>query len=128
MNIIDFLKEIDNLTPIERVNKIVPLSMKKQFNEVVRIFNFIDIELHALCPSKLIYLYDDEVFYSVIREEMRITYEEYSVIINFLDICKLIYRFNCALKFEIDDKNKKQFRINSWGREYVKTIAKKTKF
>lgn len=35
-----------------------------------------------------------------------------------LDISKMIYRFNCALKFNVYVEDK-QLRINSWGKKYI---------
>ena len=36
-----------------------------------------------------------------------------------LDYTKLIYRFTCAKKFEVEDLKIQQLRINSWGREKI---------
>jgi len=36
-----------------------------------------------------------------------------------IDEAKLIYRFTCAKKFQIEDDCIKQLRLNSWGREYI---------
>lgn len=36
-----------------------------------------------------------------------------------VDYAKLIYRFTCAKKFEVENDLVNQLRINSWGREYI---------
>ena len=39
--------------------------------------------------------------------------------LSLLTLSQLIYRFTCARKFKISNHNYKQFRINSWGRNYA---------
>ena len=68
-----------------------------------------------------IYIQNDSSIKLLLQRTFNTIYNEelYSKCLFILDISKLIYRFTCAKKFEIQDDKIKQFRINSWGNEYL---------
>lgn len=123
MQLIQQYCDIDLLNPIERVKILVEEEYLEDFIAVAMLLLEFDKQLHENNPNQMIYLYNDESFYAYINNIHHMDKERYYVIINLLDICKLVYRFTCALKFQIKDTECKQFRINSWGKYYIEQLV-----
>jgi hypothetical protein len=123
----DFLRVLDQAMPSQRLSYILKLNEKNNIDERL-------IECHRL----LLCLYGIDY---VIREKTGKDYFFYiqddQSLINLMNMCgftvtggqesiitllaqlglaQLVYRFNIARKFSMDDEITKQLRINSWGR------------
>ena len=73
------------------------------------------------------YMRDEKILYSILSDIFREEHcdiRDYEQAIFILDFSKLIYRFTCAKKFKEIDESVCQFRLNSWGRDYVKNCRK----
>ncbi|OAB47993.1 hypothetical protein [Paenibacillus antarcticus] len=130
----DELLELDELNPVEKYKRLRTQLIKPQ-----RELQFEESELDV-GELSLIALY---VIDKVIKKELDVKYNYYiqdDMSVKFLlnnnlgyelqskqflkylirvDDAKLIYRFTCAKKFEVNNERTKQLRINSWGRQYI---------
>ncbi|MFB5761894.1 hypothetical protein [Paenibacillus medicaginis] len=70
------------------------------------------------------YIMDDASVYYLLKKSLNCTFEcdQLRRALILIDEAKLIYRFTAAKKFKIEDDRIQQLRLNSWGREYIKTF------
>lgn len=82
-----------------------------------------DNVLEEVFGKRCMYIQNDRSVFYLMERAQCITVDEltFNRCVLILDFTKLIYRFTCAKKFNLQDTCVKQLRINSWGREYITT-------
>ena len=119
------LLSCDNLDPIEKFKYLSSQSSIQSSEMVLLALYAVDSVLNSFSNSKrAFYLLDDKSVIEVMTSISTISRYTDDIISNalvILDVSKLIYRFPCARKFLIWNTEIKQFRINSWGKEYLNT-------
>lgn len=113
---------INKINPIERFNFI----NRKELRELS-----VDILLSLYTIDKVIrdntnidyfyYVQDDKSVYYLLNNSLyeNLDHDMFEEALFYLDYAKLIYRFTCAKKFNLEDSIINQLRINSWGREFI---------
>lgn len=104
-NLYKLLSDIDHLSPLERINLPQFSLVKSNCEKVLLALNVVDETLHQLKPKKMIYLYNEAIFYSFLKNIIHLSEEEFKQSLIYLDLFKLVYRFTCAKKFLIKENS-----------------------
>lgn len=119
------LIELNNVNPIERFD----VMLNDYDAEYTRISRLILLALYIIDEvikensdcDYYCYIQDDSSVYYLLSQVVKkeILDEYFDKCVFFVDFAKLVYRFTCAKKFDIENDLINQLRINSWGREYI---------
>lgn len=125
--VFQILRTIDRMNPIQRIDYFC-LNYDKETmvycNQILLILLAIDevIKEKLGYESFSFYIEDDCSIKYVLENTVRLNKFDdiiFKKALYLLDISKLVYRFTCAKKFEVQDDSIKQLRLNSWGRMYL---------
>ena len=131
---IDKFVELEKLNPISRMNYLQNYIEKEDVyycNLILIALFLIDKNLkEKIVNSYSFYIQDDKSIKYLLERGLTkdIGDRKLQQAFIFLDISKLIYRFTCAKKFEIQNDMIKQVRLNSWGREFIESEKTLEKF
>lgn len=117
------INEMDMYDPITKLKRMKDIMMidDNVIDYLIGSFYAFDIQLQE-CVNREnnYYILDDKSIVDILKTQF--SENEIKKHLLILDNIKMIYRFTVAKKFAIPDKTKKQYRLNSWGKEYYKII------
>ncbi len=119
---IEELIKINQLNPIDRFDLIVRQDVKELCLDIlVSLFAIDKVIRDNTNIDYYYYIQDDRSVFFLLKKSLyeNLEYELFVEALFYLDYAKLIYRFTCAKKFDVEDELINQLRINSWGREFI---------
>lgn len=124
-----FLVELDQMQPSQRLERLIELS-EKDDRQIVRqglylalicLYVVDEVIRDAENTDYFFYIQDDYSILNLLEMSgySEFTQDTFNMLIIHLGLAQLVYRFNAAKKFRLNDTNTKQLRLNSWGRSIL---------